>query len=108
MSRSRVAAGAWTDYAVACLAVMRAGPVAVPLPAQRRRGRACPHFGELRDSDHHRRTDAPIQMLVEDGEFAKQALPVVGPDDPAQVLYTSGTQAVPRGVLATHGTSSPG
>ncbi|GAA3610701.1 long-chain fatty acid--CoA ligase [Nonomuraea rosea] len=95
----------WPDYAVAFMAVLRAGAAAVPLSA-----RLAP--ADLRFKLHHCDTagvihtggapDAPGWTARLDDLWGSAELPDPKPADLAQILYTSGTTGSPKGVTATH------
>lgn len=94
----------WIDYAVAFLGVLMAGCVAVPVsagvPANRLLAisESCGARLVVRAADL---TDQSVAGL--DGG-ARAAEPLAEPDLDAlaQILYTSGTTGVPKGVAATH------
>lgn len=65
-------------------------------------GRGKPLTLELGTSLRPSKGWTPFAQFVEHGRTSP--LPVsVGPDDPAQILYTSGTESRPKGAVLTHG-----
>lgn len=85
---------AWLDYAVAYVAVQKAGAAAVPLGA---------HLGPRSVSDAVRHCGAAAILRGDTG-----ALELLGPvtapepDGVAQILYTSGTTGAAKAVAASH------
>ena len=86
----------WIDYAVAYVAVLKAGAVAVPTGARF----AGPELDRVLDHAGARAVLSALDaaQAQPDGRF--QA--AVGPDDLAEIIYTSGSTGQPKGVACTH------
>jgi len=110
----------WVDYAVGYLAVLRSGGVAVPLGARfsgPELDRVIEHCGA--SGIVHRGLTAPGRAgaalgassghpwraeptALEVGQDPSPFQAPIGPDDLAEILYTSGTTGLAKGVACTH------
>lgn len=101
----------WTEYAVAYLAVLKTGAVAVPLSPRF----APPELASVLDHCQPSAVVGPPDLVpggwsgvvLRSGDVADRELVVpfdveARPDDVAEILYTSGTTGTPKGVACSH------
>ncbi len=101
----------WTEYAVAYLAVLKTGAVAVPLSPRF----APPELASVLDHCQPSAVVGPPDLVpggwsgvvLRSGDVADRELVVpfdveARTDDVAEILYTSGTTGTPKGVACSH------
>ncbi|WP_327003485.1 acyl--CoA ligase [Dactylosporangium sp. NBC_01737] len=103
----RFGAAEWLDYAVAYVAVQRLGGVAVPVPGDAAPAELAHALADCGAAGLVHAGDAPggtggWTLAVDDGAGARCGEDLSTPDGLAQILYTSGTTAKPKGVAASH------
>lgn len=101
----------WVDFAVAFMAVAKAGGVCLPLPAglsDARRAQLLQDVGAalvLADAAAANGADPPsltLETLASGGATEAPRRPPT-PAEPAEILLTSGTTGAPKPIVATHG-----
>jgi long-chain acyl-CoA synthetase len=102
---------AWPDFAVAYFGVLKAGAVALLAGTRFTDDDLRQTVREYRAVGGLAATGQPVPQLdcwvadpaaVEAGQSTEDIPVAVAPEDPAEVIFTSGTTARPRGVVATH------
>ena len=100
----------WADYAVGYLAVLKAGAVAVPLGSRFSGAELegvlahAEPTGVVSAAATGIATDAWViePKELEEGQDTSSFQVAVGADDLAEILYTSGTTGLPKGVACSH------
>jgi long-chain acyl-CoA synthetase len=105
------ASAAWPDFAVAYFGVLKAGAVALLAGTRFTADDLRQMVREYQAVGGLAATGQPVPPLdcwvadtatVEAGQSTADSSVAAGPEDPAEVIFTSGTTARPRGVVATH------
>jgi acyl-CoA synthetase (AMP-forming)/AMP-acid ligase II len=98
----------WTAYAVAWMAVLKAGAVAVPVSASAGHDQLAKISARARAVCVVAEAEVPLETVryrVADlvaGQPHEPMAVAVAPGDDAEIIYTSGTTGLPKGVVATH------